>query len=243
MFKRLWVFVFLSRLFVGASHAQLKLPPQPTNISQPSIRELADGRWMVGAILLDKKKRRIEVPARVNMPDGLVEYVLVHSSGKTHESLLITDVQPYHVQIAMLLLGAKGANFNPNKPPQTGPITNSEIVKRPPITGTPTLLSIQWNEKTNRMDKPIDQFIFDKKLGKEMPATNWNFTGSVIWEGAYIAQIEGSIIALITDMGAIFNSQLPNRDADSTWYVRSAQVPRTNVPVTLRIQLDGKKGK
>ncbi|MFT4692598.1 MAG: hypothetical protein ACI9OD_004834, partial [Limisphaerales bacterium] len=63
------------------------------------------------------------------------------------------------------------------------------------------------------------------------------FTGSVVWEGAFIAQIEGSIIAMVTDIGAIFNSQLPNRDADDSWYVRTAAIPREGTPIIIRISV------
>jgi hypothetical protein len=221
--------------------AQLDLPPQPVEISQPSIRELPDGRWMVGSIVLDKQKRTLEFPAKVNMVDGLVEYVLVHLTGKTHESLLVTEVQPYHLQVAMLLLGAKGADHSKrtNAPP-SGPINNADLlgVKRPPIPGTAVKISFrqQQNGATGN-HRALDGFIYDQKQGKAMPAKNWTFTGSVVWEGAFIAQIEGSIIAMVTDIGAIFNSQLPNRDADDSWYVRTAAIPREGTPIIIRISV------
>lgn len=196
---------------------------------------------MVGSIVLDKQKRTLEFPAKVNMVDGLVEYVLVHSTGKTHESLLVTEVQPYHLQVAMLLLGGKGADHSKrtNAPP-SGPINNADLlgVKRPPIPGTAVKISFrqQQNGATGN-HRALDGFIYDQKQGKAMPAKNWTFTGSVVWEGAFIAQIEGSIIAMVTDIGAIFNSQLPNRDADDSWYVRTAAIPREGTPIIIRISV------
>lgn len=219
--------------------AQVDLPPQPPEVAAPAIRELPDGRWMVGSMLLDKARGRLEIPARVNMIEGLVEYVLVHKTGKSHESLFVTDIQPYHVQIAMLLLGAKGADHGKltNAPP-SGPINNADLAAaQPPVQGTGTELTVHWRENGTNRTARVDRFMFDRKRGREMVRSPWNFTGSVVWQGAFIAQIEGSIIALITDVGAIFNSTLPDRDADATWHVRTAEVPRLNTPVTIRVSL------
>jgi hypothetical protein len=241
--------LLLSALIITSSQgsAQVELPPQPVEISQPAIRELADGRWMVGSIVLNKEKRTAEFPAQVNMVDGLVEYVLVHSTGKTHESLLVTDVQPYHLQVAMLLLGAKGADHSKrtNAPP-SGPVNNSDLLSKPqpPVPGTPMTIAFHSpNGGTNGIYRGVNEFMYDRKKGMSMPSGNWNFSGSVVWEGAFIAQIEGSIIALVTDVGAMFNSRLPNRDADSSWFVRTAEIPREKTPIIIRISVASPVGK
>ena len=57
-------------------------------------------------MLLEKLKQQISFPVLINMNEGLVEYILVTGKGKTHESLLVTRTEPFHIHVAMLLLGA-----------------------------------------------------------------------------------------------------------------------------------------
>ena len=46
------------------------------------------------------------------MRSNIVEYAVVTRPAKTHESLFRTDVDPMHIHLAMLLLGAKPANVS-----------------------------------------------------------------------------------------------------------------------------------
>src|SRR6185312_704288 len=63
----------------------------------------------IGLVRLDKHQKSVQFPAVLNQDHGLIEYLLVTARGKTHESLLKTEAEPYHIHVAMLLLGAKGA--------------------------------------------------------------------------------------------------------------------------------------
>ncbi len=74
-----------------------------------TVKELEDGRIQIGKVIVDKKQRTLTLPTEVNMRSGVVEYFLVTVRGKVHESVLRTEVEPYHLHMAMLLLGAKAA--------------------------------------------------------------------------------------------------------------------------------------
>ena len=80
--------------------------------AKPPIKEIGGGWWQVGKVRLNKNDRTAEFPAVINMDNGLAEYLIVHVNGKLHESVLRTDVDPYQVHVAMLLVGAKGAGTN-----------------------------------------------------------------------------------------------------------------------------------
>src|SRR4026208_208498 len=88
-------------------------------------QEVSPGIFQIGKVRIHKQNRTIEFPAVVNMKEGLPEYFLVSTRGKVHESVLRTDVDPYQVHVAMLLLGGKGAQTNfflPDKPPPGDPV-------------------------------------------------------------------------------------------------------------------------
>ena len=217
-----------------------ELPPQPKETAPPAIREIGKGEWTVGKIRLSKNRNTVHLPASVNLPDGLIEYLLVHKTGKTHESLFATDVPPYHLQVAMLLLGAKGADLKvlTNAPP-SGPINNSELLeyKPKPVPGDSVKISVHWKSDGTNVTHTMESLVLNKKTGKPMSDGRWTFSGSLVWEGAFIAQIEGSIMSIITDISAMFNSHHPHRDKDSLWFVRENVLPKTDSPVTVEIQL------
>ena len=214
------------------------LPPQPPDIAPPAIRELAPGVWQVGDMRVNKAEESVRFPARMNMTEGLLEYVLVREQGKDHESLLTTSVQPYHLQVAMLLLGAKGADPKrlTNAPP-SGPIRATESVSAsPPIPGDTVSVEVEWGAdgRTNR--RPAEALLLNKKTGQPMSSGSWTFSGSMVWEGVFIAQIEGSIIAVISDIGAQFNNPRPDRDVDSLWEANTRVLPPERHPVSVIVR-------
>src|SRR5207245_11692125 len=84
----------------AAGQSFINAPADPkTNLP---LQQIATGIFQIGQVRLDKVQKTIAFPAFVNMTAGLVEYFLVTSSGKTHESVLRTDVPPYQIHLAML---------------------------------------------------------------------------------------------------------------------------------------------
>ncbi len=63
-------------------------------------------------IRINKRERTVSFPAVINLRQGTIEYLLVNSWGKVHESILRTDTEPYRIHVVMLLLGDKGAGTN-----------------------------------------------------------------------------------------------------------------------------------
>jgi len=233
----------LAIAFAAGCLPAAELPPQPPETAPPSIREVGIGEWTVGAIRLSKTRRMVSLPAKVKLTDGLLEYVLVHKTGKTHESMFSTDVPPYHLQVAMLLLGAKGAGPDvlTNAPPG-GPISNAELMeyKPKPVPGEEVEISIRWQSNGTNVVHHMQDLVMNKKTGKPMANARWVFSGSMVWEGAFIAQIEGSIMSIITDISAMFNSHHPERDRDSLWFVRENVLPADGSAVTIEINLVNK---
>src|SRR5438067_13058696 len=92
-----------------ATRAQQPNEPEIKPGAPPPIHELGGGIFELGKIRIDKNTKSATFAASVNMNSGAVEYLLVRAGGKTHESVFVTDAQPYYLHIAMLLLGAKGS--------------------------------------------------------------------------------------------------------------------------------------
>ena len=216
---------------------------EPSNLAgdkpttPPSIREISPGIFQVGGVKLEKAVRRVSFPAKLNMTDGPLEYLLVTTMGKTHESVLKTDIEPHHLQVAMLLLGAKGSQAAPlTNAPAGGPVTQSQAGERnPPLPGEPVLIEVSWTQDGKPQRRRIEELVFNKRAQEPMSKGPFTFTGSRVWQGRFVAQTEGSVIALITDPDAVFNNPRRNRDADDTWIVRQQDVPPVDTAVEVSI--------
>ena len=180
----------------------------------------------LGQVRLNQETRTITFPATVNLLDVNVEYLVVTREGKTHESLLRTEVEPMHLQLALLLLDAKAAGTNalPEAP-------------SPALPGEKLDLTVTW--KTGGTTKTVraEELVLD--LQTRVPAARgpWIYTGSRMREGAFAAQVDGSIVSLITDPDALINNPRPGREDDDRWKPNTAVLPPLNTPVEVSIRL------
>ncbi len=240
-FVRVLDSVFVGMLFaISGGLAQTRpSTSQPTNAVAPPVRELSPGVYQIGVIRLERASRSIAFPARLNMTNGPLEYLIVTSVGKTHESLLVTEAEPYHIHVAMLLLGAKVPQNRATNAPVGGPATASSLAqfRDKPLPGEAVTVELNWKAGGKEQRRPIEELVLDTKSKKAMTTGAFTFTGSLVWQGAYVAQQEGSILAAITDPGAIFNNPRPGRDADDAWTVLTKQSPPLDTPVTVTIKL------
>jgi hypothetical protein len=190
------------------------------------LKEIRPGLFELGQVRLDKDKRTVIFPASVNQREGNIEYVVVTASGKTHESLLRTTIEPYHLQVALLLLGAKGAKTNalPEDPAQ-------------PLPGDRVEIELSWNVGGRVQRFRAEDFVHDRKAGRAASRGEWIYTGSRIREDGFAAQRDGSIVSLITDADALINNPRPGREDDDNWLVRTNGLPPLQTPLEVTIRL------
>ncbi len=206
-------------------------PRDSTNI--PPLKVLGPGILQFGQVRLDKQQRTVSFPAVLNMSEGLMEYLLVTTYGKTHESILRTEVSPFQIHVAMLLLGARGADTNTlsSPPPEYGGSPGY------PITGDLVVVEIKWREKGKEIARGADELIAPQAAATPKGKNRWLYNGSVVWEGTFLAQSSGSIISLITDPIALINRERPGREDGPIWTPKAGKLPPPNVPVQVTIRL------
>jgi hypothetical protein len=160
------------------------------------------------------------------MAQGLLEYLLVQSSGKTHESLLATAVDPYYLNIGFLLLGFEGTDK---------PLDQQGAPQKP--TGEPVEITLVYRTGDKSGKVPATEWV-TKKVGdkEESPSVKWVYTGSVVFQGRFIAQVEGSIVAIYHDPTALIDNAAPGGESDEIWFVKEGVAPPAGTPVTVVIQ-------
>lgn len=236
--------VFAAVLWAGLTlgRAQERLLPPPP----PSVREVAPGVFQVGTLRLEKASRCVSFPATLNLNEGTIEYLLVTATGKTHESLLKTDTQPFHLHVAMLLLGAKGAGSKPlTNAPAGGSITAAQLAKfrEQALPGEAVTIEVSWQTEGKEQRCRLEDLVRNRQTKAPMTKGDFTFNGSQMWQGQYVAQTEGSIVSAITDPDAVFNNPRPGRDADEVWHLDPKTLPPLGTKMQVTITLAGKAGK
>ena len=200
--------------------------------TNPPLKTIAPGVLELGLVRLDKKQGSVTIPAFVNLKEGIIEYLLVTSGGKTHESVLRTDAEPHHIHVAMLLLGARGAGTN-------------ELPADPALSlpGDDVSVEVVWKKGTREKRARAESLVLDRKRKAAMTKGDWTYTGSRIREDGFAAQADGSIISLITDVDALVNNPRPGREDDDRWLAEAKNLPEFNEPVQVVITLKGVPGK
>jgi hypothetical protein len=201
---------------------------EPASKAAPII-QVSPGIFRIGDIEINKKSKSISFPAEVNMDRGLLEYILVRTGGKTHESLIRTKVEPYNLQIAFLLLGFE---------PTDRPLRGQGDPDKP--KGEQIEISISYDKGGKPVTIRPEEWVIKKNKDKdsEVKKLDWIYTGSVIWDGRFMAQIEGSIIAVYHDPMALIDNASEGGESDEIWFVKEG-IPPAGTPLTLTIK--GKK--
>jgi len=203
-------------LLVSSISAQEQIPPRAEKIDE--------GIYRIGKVTLNRNEGNLQFPAKVNMKEGLVEYLAVSRNGKLHESVLVVEAQPLDIQLGLLLLGLNyggGLEYQGDK-------------KAP--KGDKVEIWVKWKE--NRKERKVrgEDLIYNQLTRKSMTYTHWVFTGSQIIEKEFMAQIEGSIVATYRDPFAILNNPLECGVDDTILYANSEMLPAAGTSVVVLIR-------
>ena len=218
--------IFLSLLYSTSA----QLPPNHIGVT-----ETTGDRFTIGKITVDKLGRTVRFPAMVNMAEGSVEYLLVTDKGKTHESLFATTVEPFQLHIAMLLLSVRPTQDIKELPPEQ--LTAGSLKAAPELEGDKVDVLVLWKSDAKTQQIHAEEWIISHLTQASMTAGPWLYTGSAIFQKRFLAQEEGSIIALVTDPVALINNPRAGCNDDTVWSVRSDKVPAVGTPVDIILHL------
>ena len=232
----------LARIAIAFIATTLLLAQAPPELSAP--KEISPGIFQVGTVRLDKNAATVTFPAKVQMTDGLLEYLMVSPQGPVHESLFTSEAAPQDVHMAMLLLGAKG--MAQKGAAQPGRIDAEYLAKAPKLTGDRISLRVKWTDKANKeQTTPVERWIMrriftPKKPVKDINAEDgpWLYTGSYFYENRFIAQMDGTFAAMVSFPGALINNPRTGSNDDHIWFVKTEAVPPVGTPVEFSIKLE-----
>ena len=207
-----------------------------TALTNTPVRMVEPGIFEVGRVRLDQRRRSITLPATLNKTKGLMEYFLVTTYGKTHESILKSQAEPYHIHLAMLLLGAHGpgnADF-PGSPANgiPGPVVHPS---KETIPGDKVAIEVKWKTPAGETRHWAEDLIRKNDTPTNMAPGSWVYNGSLIVNNKFLAQMDGSIISLVTDPVALINNIGPGHDNDLIWEPNVTNLPPPDLAVEVTI--------
>ncbi len=203
---------------------------------KPSVKQLDENRFQIGEIIFDKKTREIRFPAVVNMTEGQLEFLLVHSKGKTHESLLATEISPLALNVAFTLLRYPASKELYPLPNETGGASdNYPDVPAEVKAGARVAIDIEWKDGEKDKRVPASDWIQHATKGSTMPAGPWVYGASDFSDGKFVAQTTGDMIAIYLALSAIINYPGNDRDNDEVWTPFPKRVPEEGTKVTVII--------
>jgi len=202
------------------------LHTQAEEIDTSLVQQINATHYRIGTISFDTEKRSISFPAKIQMVEGNIEYLLVTERGKTHESLFHTDISPTHLNVALKLL-----SFEESKE-----LFSKKDVKTPLKDAASLEIIVTWEKDGKTSTFPVTDLIQHNTLKKSMPVARWMNTGSKVTDGKFSATITGDIVAIYNDESSMINFSGDGRNDDTIWEPFQSRLPAVESPVTLTIK-------
>jgi hypothetical protein len=198
---------------------------------EPQAEKIGEHRYRIGRVVVDTAAQVAEVPCRVNMRRGAIEYLAVASDGKLHESVLKVEAEPLHVHVALMLLGLEpGARprFQGDPEPPRAPGEGS--------SRTGVNARVMWHQGGRERSARLEEWAWDIPARRPMSPVGWWFTG-VAAPGAGPATAEQrSVVATYRDPDAVLNNPLPTGGDDTVYKANERVVPPVGTAVRLLLR-------
>ena len=198
------------------------------NRDWPKITKLEDGCYQFDEVIIDKKNLQIKFEMISNQRSGLIEYGIVHESGKIHESLFRTKTRPEIIHASLLLLKAKAVeDYFQNENNQSKHYSSSCVD-----------VHVTWESNQSLQKSNLRDLYYNHNSQGEHPETPlFLFTGSRLVEATFMAEHTGSILGVYLDPDAILNSIESESDNDDLWMANKLTMPPLEKEVTCVLQL------
>jgi hypothetical protein len=214
--------------FAFVSIAQLKSATNNSNepdTTQKQVEKIGDDTYRIGKIIIDTKTLEITFDGIVNQDSGMIELVACAPGGKTHESIFVWDVQPYHLQISLLLLGL---NYG-------GGVFAQGDTNAP--RGDSVYVFVSWEENGKIVTHRAEDFVWNVAEKRPMENVAWIFTGSKIVNGIFMAEQQRSLLTTYRDPFTILDNPLQGGANDDLYIANHAAIPPKGTKVHIRIQV------
>jgi len=193
------VLLFGALVTDAAAQAPAVAPAPAPAATAPAMKPLGGERYRIGGIVVDRKARKMTIPARVHVVDKPLEYLLTVKGGmKEYESLLETDVTGTELNLACILLGLeRDKSQDPYAQFSQGRVSGPRVD-----------IMLRRKDGGRTTSVPAADVLFDG--GQKAPEpVEWVYTGSLTHDqdgNRFGADVTGTLIGFVHDPNTIIES-------------------------------------
>jgi hypothetical protein len=185
-------------------------------------KEISNDKIGIGKIIIDRRTKAVSFPATVELTEGALEVLISTPKGRAYESLLVADINPYNLQLAMHLSGAdNGARFNIVPPSGKKTVEQGDLFK----------IFIKTKDGKSI---PVTDWLKVSRATKNFDNNTWVFVGSSFnSRKECMAAKDGNIVTTWSFGNTILDNPNLTGNTDDCFTVFKEKVPKTKTPVTV----------
>ena len=206
----------------------IKIRPKSAEAIDPTaqVQKLSDSLYQIGNVLVETSEREVIINGTINIVNNntILEFFASGKLGKTHESLIVLEAEPIHIQVALLRLGMNpGMNLTVQGDPHS---PEGDLAK----------ISVEWQLQGQTVRRHAEELVWNSITDEPMQRTDWIMTGARIVNNQFTAQLFHNVIALYRDPDSIFNHPFVGGTDDRTFRVNSDVVPPKGTKIKMIIK-------
>ena len=189
---------------------------------------LPDQNIKIGNITIHRREKEVSFPAKMCITDSGeygIEVLISLKNGRLHEALLVTDVDPTNLQLALFLIGAEnGSRLPGGKNIPQGSLMNIDV------------------QPENDGRVPVEKWLIDSSIGKQVKREGWVFVGSSYVQGMRcLAKEEGNVVNVLSMGNTILDNPSDIGNLTHGLQVKEGTVPKRDSPVTVYLSFAGNR--
>ncbi len=196
-----------------------------TEKAENPVEKITDTYYRIGSVFLEKEKREVYLDGFVNMREGMIEVLACGRRGKLHESVLVMDIVPHDLQVALLLLGMDHTKATYSEDGMQ--LTGGEEVK----------ISVSWDNDGKNKTVAAEKLLYNLIDEKPLKNARWVFIGSRLNEGVFMADMEESLITTYHDPNAIIDNAGEGADNDDLLAANTKLIPAVGTAVRMTMKV------
>lgn len=229
-------------------------PPPPP----PEVVKVSENRFTIGKVEIDTQSREVRFPAKVNMREGLIEFPVVHTNGRTHEAIFATDIFPLHLETALRLIRFRPSaevfptypGVDPNNPPESDQWPDPVFSAVQPESHVQVFFSLPESAQSgnaapevrdirtliHRLEMPKEASAEPLRVAFEALCKHWVFTSSTENLNEPIRPLGGSIVGIRTEKECTFNADQNQELQAYEWFADPKHIPEVGTSVMIHIR-------
>ncbi|NIA21073.1 MAG: hypothetical protein GWP05_03670 [Anaerolineaceae bacterium] len=188
-------------------------------------------------LVINRKDKTVTIDGFVCLREGFLELFACGNRIREHEAIVSLKARPLHINVALMLLGAKPGN----------PVTVARDGTFLPPAGPVFRVFVEYDKDGETVRKEAHEWMDDADTEEMAKPQKWVFSGSQMNNGLFGADYEGTVVCVSNFAAAILDLPYESSDKNSEllFMARTKDIPELGTKVKLILQATGEviKGK